>query len=161
MAELNIQAIKDRVARGRLQGGNPTGGEDGPFHLYHLALDDLDALIVVADPEEIAKRDARIEELEAQLADAKATNQRPAAMPGWPLTVPPGFPAGISGSSVISDGGTPVDAFQSSQSAGLSDAESRGDFENAPSAVGVLPHVADITDEERAELLKVAEEHKE
>lgn len=49
MKDLNIQAIKDRIARGRLQGGNPTGGEEGPFHLYHLALDDLDALILYVE----------------------------------------------------------------------------------------------------------------
>lgn len=39
-----LKGIKDRTARGRLQGGNPTT-DDGVFQLYHFALDDLETLI--------------------------------------------------------------------------------------------------------------------
>ena len=137
MAELNIQAIKDRVALGRKQGGNPTGGEDGPFHLYHLALNDLDTLIVAADPEEIAKRDARIVELEGQLAEAKAEHpsfQQSASVPVVPLA------------SHGTLGGTSIDAIGTTSG-------------KATTETFTPPRVAETTDAERDELLEVAKEH--
>lgn len=138
MAELNLQAIKDRVARGRLQGGNPTGGEDGPFHLYHLALDDLDALIAVADPEAAAAKDARIIELEAQLAETRKAPEPQVFDPVAPFPIGPDGRATFGTLDVVgTDGGkASVETLQS-------------------------PRVADLSDEERAKLLSVAEEYKE
>jgi len=53
-----LRGIKARVALGRQQGGNPETS-DGRFNLYHLALDDMEALIahVEEHPEEPAEEE--------------------------------------------------------------------------------------------------------
>lgn len=135
MAELNIQAIKDRVARGRLQGGNPTGGDDGPFHLYHLALDDLDALIAYVEdvPPSSSVDELRIQEN--------------------------GFGSVRSFTLPTNDRGEPLspEHFETFEK----EAHRRPDIDEAVEKIFQSPRVADLSDEDRAKLLAVAEEHKE